>query len=148
MGFLILLIICMIVLWGQFKYSRKVKIHEKYSRNYLIMVRVIAALFVLWGLFFLQSGEFILITTLTAIVFIFHPYTTGLSRDKIIYREMLGGFASLSPKTQNISDVYDISTKEDKDSLKLTFNIKNQFNIEMFFAKKDKEKVFKFLQDI
>ena len=76
MGFLLLLILCVIILGYQFKYARRVEILESYSRSYLITMRIISVLFVLWGFFILQSPEFILITVLVAIIIIIHPYTT------------------------------------------------------------------------
>lgn len=144
-GSLVLLILCTLILWYQFKYARRVEILENHSRIYLITTRILAILFVLWGIFFLQSADFILITILIAIILMFHPYTTGLSKSEIIYRQ--GGVGAFAPKVQKISDVSNISTKESKNDLKLILSIRNQFKIEMNFSKKDKKKIFKFLQN-
>ena len=146
MGFLLLLILCVIILGYQFKSARKVEILENYSRSYLITMRIISVLFVLWGFFILQSPEFILITVLVAIIIIIHPYTTGLSKSEIIYHQWAtGGFA---PKAQKISEVSKFSTKDSENNFRLTLSIKNQFKIELNFAQEDKQKVLEYLQDI
>lgn len=140
-----LLILCTVILWYQFKYARRVEILEHYSRNYMIIIRIISVLFVLWGIFFLQSPEFILITILIAIIILFHPYTTGLSKSEIIYQKW--GVGSFAPKAQKISDISNVLAKENGNNLKLILSIRNQFKIEMNFATKDKEKVFELLQN-
>ena len=148
MGFLLLLILCLFVLWYQVRYARRVEIRESHSRNYHITMRIISILFVLWGIFFFRSPEFILITILIGTIITFHPYTTGLSKSEIIYQpRSMGGFAGFAPKTQKISDISDIRIKENRNNLKLILSIRNQFKIEMNFAKEDQEKVFEYLHN-
>ena len=43
-GFLMLLILCTVILWYQFKYARRVEILEHYSRNYMIIIRIISVI--------------------------------------------------------------------------------------------------------
>lgn len=106
------------VLWFQFKYARKVEVNEKYSRAYLVAMRILTILFILWGIFFLRDAAFIFITILIAIILIaiiliVHPYTTGLSKTGIIYEPQASGFTGFPPKTQDYSDIYKVSIKEE-----------------------------------
>ena len=39
-----LLILCTVILWYQFKYARRVEILEHYSRNYMIIIRIISVI--------------------------------------------------------------------------------------------------------
>jgi hypothetical protein len=145
MGVIVLSILCIITLWFQIKNIQKVKISESYSRMHLIVVRVSAILFVVWGILFLQDLPFVFITILIAIILLLYPYTTGLGEKEIIYRPNISGFA---PKTEKYTDIYDFTMNERGNQLKLILNIENKFKIRMHFTTEDREKVLQLLQSM
>lgn len=147
MGFLVLLLLCALVLIDQYRSFRKIILFEKYSRLYICIMRIVSFLFIAWGIFFLQDIAFIFITILIAIIIWLHPYTTGLGQNEIVYRQNVGGFGSLSPKTQSFQDITNHKfIKKDKGT-KVIFNIRNQFQIQMVFNIDDEGKINELLHN-
>lgn len=147
MGFLVLFLMCALALIIQHRSYRKIILYEKYSQLYLNVMRIIALLFIGWGIFYLQDLAFILITVLIAMIIWAHPYTTGLSEDSIIYRQNVRGFAGLTPKSQKMKDIKHYEFIEKSKKIKVMFNIQNQFQIHMEFNKEDREKIEQLLLD-
>lgn len=139
-------IFLLIVLVGVFTYQMAfifyIKIYEKKPTSIYITHCVISLFFLMIGIYFGTEIIHYLTTIIISLIFLVSPFTTGLTKNKVIYEPNLTGLSRMAPKKQPYSNINKISAEKENNILNLNILFKNKKVVKMTFNI-DKEEIIK-----